>query len=222
MWIIRNNVIYNWGGNNIYGGEAGNYNIVNNYFKYGPSTNKTVRYRIVNPSKTETLNFGKYYVDGNYVDGANDVSKNNWLGIHMPKEGTEADKRALVQAKAFAAESIPEQTAKDAYEEVLKHVGASFRRDTLDERIINDVKNRTGRIIDVQGGYPHGTAYEITINAWPALKSLPAQADTDKDGMPDEWEEKNKLNKADATDANKTTLHEFYTNIEVYLNTLVK
>lgn len=219
---FRNNVIYNWEHNTVYGGEAGIYNIVNNYYKYGPSTSKNVRHRIINPSKTKTLNFGKWYVDGNYVDGANDVSKNNWLGIHMPEEGTEADKSALAQDKAFTAEIIPAQTALEAYEEVLQHVGASFRRDTMDERIINDLKNRTGRIVDVQGGHPHGTAYELTVNAWPVLKSLPAPADIDKDGMPDQWEEKNGLNPADATDATKTTLHEFYTNIEVYLNILVK
>ncbi len=60
-----NNVIYNWGGNNIYAGEGGYYNITNNYFKYGPSTNKNVRSRIVNPGKTETIGFGKWYVNGN-------------------------------------------------------------------------------------------------------------------------------------------------------------
>lgn len=219
---FRNNVIYNWGHNNVYGGEAGNYNIVNNYYKYGPSTSKAVRYRIANPSRTATIGFGQWFVNGNYVDEANDVSKNNWLGIHMPKEGTEADKKALVQDKAFAAESIPVQTAIEAYEAVVKQGGASFRRDTMDERIINDVKNRTGRIIDVQGGFPHGTGYELTTNAWPALKSLPAPPDTDKDGMPDEWEKKNGLNPTDATDAKKETLHKFYTNIEVYINSLVK
>lgn len=219
---FRNNVIYNWGHNNVYGGEAGNYNIVNNYYKYGPSTSKAVRYRIANPSRTATIGFGQWFVNGNYVDEANDVSKNNWLGIHMPKEGTEADKKALVQDKAFAAESIPLQTAIEAYEAVVKQGGASFRRDTMDERIINDVKNRTGRIIDVQGGFPHGTGYELTTNAWPALKSLPAPPDTDKDGMPDEWEKKNGLNPTDATDAKKETLHKFYTNIEVYINSLVK
>ena len=219
---FRNNVIYNWGHNNVYGGEAGNYNIVNNYYKYGPSTSKAVRYRIVNPSKTATVGFGKWFVNGNYVDEAKDVSKNNWLGIHMPKEGTEADKKTLVQDKAFQAEAIPVQTAIEAYEAVLKYTGASFRRDTMDERIINDVKNRTGRIIDVQGGFPHGTGYELTTNAWPALKSLPPPPDTDKDGMPDEWEKKNGLNPTDATDAKKETLHKFYTNIEVYINSLVK
>jgi pectate lyase len=71
----RNNVIYNWGGNTIYAGEGGDYNIINNYFKYGPNTNKSVRYRIVNPGKNETIGFGKWYVNGNYVDEANDGIK---------------------------------------------------------------------------------------------------------------------------------------------------
>jgi pectate lyase len=218
----RNNVIYNWGGNNIYAGEGGNYNLVNNYFKYGPSTSKSVKFRIVNPGKRETpfIGFGKYYVDGNYVDEANDVSKNNWLGIHMGNGGTDTDKKEAVLDKPHPTTPIAVQTAKDAYEAVLSYVGASFKRDTLDERIINDVKNRTGRFIDVQGGFPHGTEYKATVNAWPALKQLAAPADSDKDGMPDEWEKKKGLNPADAGDASKVSLHKFYSNIEVYINEL--
>lgn len=219
---FRNNVIYNWGGNNVYGGEAGHYNIINNYYKYGPSTNKNVRYRIVNPSKTETIPFGKWYVDGNYVDDAKDVTKNNWLGIHMGNGGTEADKKEAVMDKPFPAETIPMQSALEAYEAVLKFVGASFKRDTLDERIIQNVKNRTGGFIDVQGGFPHGTAYELTINAWPSLQSLPAPADTDKDGMPDDWEKKNGLNPEDPSDASSYKLSKSYTNIEVFINSIAK
>ncbi len=66
---FRNNVIYNWQHNNVYGGEGGMYNMQNNYFKYGPVTNKNVRSRIVNPSKVENQPFGQFYVAGNYVDG---------------------------------------------------------------------------------------------------------------------------------------------------------
>ncbi len=218
----RNNVIYNWGSNNIYAGEGGNYNIINNYFKYGPATSKSVRSRICNPGKNETIGFGKWYVNGNYVDEADDVTDNNRLGVHMGNGGTEADKKETVAEEAFPAETIPEQSAVEAYEAVLKYAGASCRRDTLDLRIINDIKNRTGSFIDVQGGYPHGTPYELTINAWPVLKSLPAPADTDKDGLPDDWEKRNGLNPAGALDASQYKLDKNYTNIEVYLNSLVK
>lgn len=221
---FRNNVIYNWGGNNIYAGEGGNYNLVNNYFKYGPSTSKSVKFRIVNPYKREApfIPFGKYFVEGNYVDEAMDITKNNYLGIHMEKAETEAAKKEAVINNPHPAIAIPVQTAKDAYEAVLFYVGASFKRDTLDERIINDVKNRTGRFIDVQGGFPHGTEYEKTINAWPSLKSLPASVDSDKDGMPDDWEKKKGLNPADGSDASKISLHTYYSNIEVYINELMK
>lgn len=219
----RNNVIYNWGSNNIYAGEGGNYNIVNNYFKYGPSTNKNVRFRIVNPGKRETpfIPFGKYYVEGNYVDGADDVSGNNWRGIHMGNGGTEGDKKESVIDKPHTAESIVQQTANDAYKSVLEKAGCSLpARDTLDQRIVDDVKKRTGKFIDVQGGFPHGTEYELTVNAWPGLKSVPAASDTDKDGIPDEWEKKNGLNPNDPNDAPGYKLDKHYTNIEMYINSL--
>jgi len=51
---------------------------------------------------------------------------------------------------------------------------------------------------------------------------LPAPVDTDKDGMPDDWELKNGLKPTDSADASKRNLHSFYTNIEVYINQLIK
>ena len=219
----RNNVIYNWGGNNVYAGEGGTYNIVNNYYKYGPSTAANAKAKVVNPyKKPPGIPFGKFYVAGNYVDGSLEVTANNWLGVTM-NNGTEADAVAAKLDAPFIAAGIQTSSAAAAYTAVLKNVGAIFpERDTLDERIINDVKNRTGRFIDVQGGFAHGTAYELTVNAWPALRSLPAPVDTDKDGMPDSWEKKNGLNVTNAADASAYTLNSNYTNIEVYLNSLVK
>lgn len=218
----RNNVIYNWGSNNIYAGEGGTYNIVNNYFKYGPNTNKNVRYRICNPGKNETIGFGKWFANGNYVDESNAVTKDNYLGVDMGNGGTEDDKKICVQSQPFPALELPAETAADAYSAVLKNAGASYKRDTLDERIVRDVTGRTGSFIDVQGNYPHGTEYEKTVNAWPALKSLPAQKDSDKDGIPDEWETKQGLNPNDAADAPGYNLDKYYTNIEVYINSLLR
>jgi len=221
---FQNNVIYNWGGNNIYGGEGGHYNIVNNYFKYGPVTKSTVRYRIVNPNKEETKNipFGRYYVSGNYVDGAPDVTKDNYKGIHMGNNGTDDDKKNTVMAAPFSTVELPAQPASEAYRAVLERAGAVLpERDTMDRRIINDVKHRTGALIDVQGHYPHGTPYEKTVTAWPFLKQVPAPRDTDNDGLPDEWEKAHHLAPDDRRDAEAFTLDKNYSNIEVYINGLV-
>ncbi len=54
-------------------------------------------------------------------------------------------------------------------------------------------------MIDVQGGYALGTFYENTVNAWPYLKSVTPATDTDKDEMPNEWENKKGLNSYFAT-----------------------
>ncbi|MGJ7031286.1 pectate lyase family protein [Niabella hirudinis] len=220
---FRNNVIYNWGGNNIYGGEGGHYNIVNNYFKYGPSTKETVRYRIVNPYKEEKKNipFGRYYVNGNYVDGAPGITRDNYKGIQM-NNGTETDKKNASATEPFSVEPLPEQEATAAYQAVLEKAGALLpKRDTLDQRIVNDVKNRKGAFIDVQGHYPHGTLYEKTVDAWPFLEQAPAPADTDSDGIPDAWEKAHRLNPRDPGDAAIFTLNSSYSNIEVYINGLV-
>jgi hypothetical protein len=102
---------------------------------------------------------------------------------------------------------------------VLSHVGASYKRDTLDERIIQDVVQRRGKIIDVQGNFPHGTEYEKTVVAWPFLKTAPALLDTDEDGMPDDWELKMGLNPNKKDDPLYGISKEF-TNIEMYLNSI--
>jgi hypothetical protein len=51
---------------------------------------------------------------------------------------------------------------------------------------------------------------------------LPAAPDKDQDGMPDQWETKHTLNPDDASDAAAYTIDKQYTNIEVYLNGLVR
>jgi hypothetical protein len=219
----RNNVIYNWGNNNVYGGEGGNYNLVNNYYKSGPSTNKNVRFRIVNPSRqlNPVIDYGRFFVQGNYVDGNVETTSNNYLGVHMGNEGTEEDKKKAVVTSAFPVETITTETAEQAFASVLNKAGAVLpRRDTLDQRIINNVRDKTGRIIDVQGGFPHGTPYEQTVSAWPKLNSLPAPTDSDRDGMPDDWEKLKGLDPA-IDDSGNFKLSKTYTNIEVYLNGLV-
>lgn len=225
---FRNNVIYNWGGYSTNGGDGGNYNVVNNYYKYGPSTGTgtsvsvPVRGMIVQPSKTTgttPIPYGKFYVAGNYVDGYNAINNNNWLGVSM-SGGVQADTTLAKATTEHDIAPVTTHTALEAYDLVLQFAGASLKRDTLDERIANDVRNRTGRIIDVQGGYPHGTPYASTVNAWPTLNSTTAPTDTDHDGMPDTWETANSLNPNDASDRGIFAANG-YTNLENYLNSLI-
>lgn len=216
----RNNVIYNWGHNNTHAGEGGRYNIVNNYYKYGPSTLNGVKFQLLNPFNRKDIPYGKFYVAGNYIDGATDVSRNNWLGVKVGN-GKDDPTQAKLEIP-FDIVSVTTQTAEEAYQLVLQKAGAALpKRDTLDQRIIGNVKSRTGALIDVQGNFPHGTAYEQTVGAWPTLKSAPAPKDADQDGMPDEWEKKHGLNPADGNDASGYTLDKQFTNIEKYLNELV-
>ncbi|NTS40372.1 pectate lyase [Flavisolibacter sp. BT320] len=218
---FRNNVIYNWSTNNVYAGEGGRYNIINNYYKPGPATKKTVQDRLLNPyHKLPQLDFGKFYLAGNVIEGAAAVTADNWKGVVI-NNGSESDKQKAKMEAAFGAIPITTQSAEDAYRQVLKWAGASFRRDTLDARIIRDVQKGEGRIIDVQGGYPHGTPYEKTVNAWPTLRATAAPKDSDRDGMPDAWERDRGLDPANGSDAAANTLHRFYTNIEMYINGLL-
>lgn len=217
---LRNNVIYNWGINTVYGGEGGNYNVVNNFYKYGPNTGSGVRYRIANPSFTTTIPYGKWYINGNYVDGSSANTANNWSGVVMQSNVAADTSLSKVTTPFDIGYPLTTETALEAYESVLQKAGSVLpNRDTLDQRIVNDVRNRTGRIIDVQGGYPHGTPYDQTVNAWPALNSTAAPTDTDHDGMPDSWETANSLNPNDAGDRNVVAANG-YTNLENYLNSL--
>jgi hypothetical protein len=224
---FRNNLLYNWGIYNTNGGEGGNYNIVNNYYKFGPSTSTgsnagvSIKYMIINPYKqtSPALPYGKYFVDGNYVDGNATITSDNWRGAAM-SGGSLADTSQSKVDTPFDLGSVTTQNAVDVYELVLQNAGCTKpNRDTLDQRIVNDVRNRTGRLIDVQGGYPHGTPYNQTVNAWPTLNSTTPPVDTDHDGMPDTWETNHGSNPNDATDRNIIDSNG-YTKLENYLNSL--
>jgi hypothetical protein len=218
---FNNNVLYNWQHNSVYGGEAGKYNMQNNYYRPGPSTSGSVAKRIVNPTVNETRGLGVFFVDGNIVDGNEAVSKTNRLGIEFDSKITESQKANAIASVPFQTDAINLQNAKAAYISVLNYVGASYKRDTLDQRLIQDVVQRRGKIIDVQGNYPHGTEYEKTVNAWPALNNAPALLDTDNDGMPDAWEQTKGLDPYKANDKNYE-LSKLYTNIEMYLNSIAQ
>ena len=227
---FRNNVIYDWGSYSTNGGEGGNYNMVNNYYKYGPATSTgssvgvPIKSMLMNPGRTTTapvLPYPHVYLSGNYVDGYPAVTSRNWLGV-IPFGGTRADTAQMKMTTPFNLLAVPTQTAPDAYTAVLAQAGCVLpARDVLDQRIINDVRNRTGGLIDVQGGFPaHVTPYSVSQVAWPVLTCGAAPADTDHDGMTDAYELANGLNPNNATDRQNVAANG-YTNLGNYLNGIV-
>ncbi|WP_159517974.1 T9SS type A sorting domain-containing protein [Sunxiuqinia indica] len=220
---FRNNVIYNWGFNSCYDGTASYINWVNNYYKAGPGTESSKRKRIFQLSDEDIASEGSnspedsknyetsLYAEGNYVVGYSAVTADNWNGgIDFMNGATEEKNRVYVP---FDFPAITEQTAEDAYPLVLSGAGASLVRDTIDKRIVKEVFTGTVTygnlgIIDSQ----------TDVGGWPSLNSSTTLKDTDQDGMPDDWEEKNGLNLNDPNDRNDDLNGNGYTNLEEYLN----
>ena len=232
---IRNNVIYNWGGNSCYGGDGMNVNMVNNYWKPGPGTSKNTKERILSTGRSlDTASplygiWGKYYVDGNYVDGSPRTTQDNWTyGVFSQFHGsqlpvTEANKDDLKIETPHPFAEITTHAATKAYELVLDHAGANLFRDAVDKRAVDDTRSGTASIMNGGNGSTNGYIdTQTAAGGWPELPTETAPVDTDADGMPDTWETEKGLNPANATDGNLKTLDAGYTNIEVYINTIVK
>lgn len=218
MTDMSNNVIYNWGFASSYGGGEGSYNVRNNYYKYGLNTYQSVRSQLF--GEVGSAYDTNIYIGGNFMDGNASVTGNNWLGVQKVLD-SEAKLAAPINVRGDDEEISDEQygfyeavSSQEAYERVLADSGATLpKRDAIDARVINDVRNRTGQHINSPkevGGYAE---HPLTLST---------VADQDKDGMDDVWEQANGLSAADSEDGSTVTLSpEGYTNLEVYLNALV-
>ncbi|WP_167607248.1 T9SS type A sorting domain-containing protein [Maribellus sediminis] len=227
---FRNNVIYNWGGNSGYAGEGGRYNMVNNYYKAGPaSSNKS---RIFQPYPDNGSNsqpagvYGTFFVDGNYMTASSQVTNDNWLGINMHSSfSTYAPGVTLEDIKSDAeydAGEVTTHSAELAFERVLDFVGASLARDSVDIRITHEAS--TGTVTYPNGGNGSSNGLIDTqdaVGGWPVLQTGNAPADSDGDGMPDDWETANGLLPNDPSDAQLKSVDGVYPNVEVYINSLV-
>lgn len=216
---FRNNVIYNWGDNSSYGGEAlGKYNIVNNYFKSGPATKSNIRYKITQVDKDGSATYapghGSYFIKDNYVFGSQSVTDNNWSGVTYASGVTQTAARVN---EPFAYLPVAEHTAEVAFEKVLTYGGASLVRDAIDTRISDEVRNGTATFSGSVSKRPGIIDKPSDVGGWPVYQSATAPVDSDNDGIPDGWLAANYPGKK-STDLNE----QGYTYLEVYLNSLVE
>ena len=247
---MRNNVIYNFGGNGCYGGEGMNVNIVNNYYKPGPGSPTDKKgYRIAGigirtntyvntyPAYAPALHhWGKYYITGNYNSKYPQLNQDNWTyGVinQIDASGcdgtfTQETKDSIKLAEPIDYILTTTHSAADAYDRVLDFAGASLHRDSFDELMVSDTRN--GKATYTGSGLSKGfvnsqddnkpSDADASWSAWPTLASKEAPKDTDGDGMPDEWELANALDPTNPNDG-KTIGADGYSNLENYLNSLV-
>ena len=221
----RNNVVYNWGNANAcYGGEVNinggvsQVNIVNNFYKPGPAQPDQLKFVHASYQAENSKGTGQWYVEGNVMDTYKSLTKKNERGVDLEEAGF--PKGAMSETPFPVAIALPLETAEAAYASVLKFAGAYLPvRDAVDERVIRETKDKTAKGNGVFGK-PGIIDSPGAVGGWPEYKSVAAAADTDNDGIPDEWEKKKGLNPNDPSDRNKKD-SSGYTMLEVYLNELV-
>ncbi len=209
---FRNNVVYNWaGGHPGYNADSSSisrYNFVGNVSIRGVESSGDKAF------KEDAVDAYAYWSGNAHGSsyGTIAVPSDQWSLVTF--NGFTSGEIAAYKARSYEIpmEPVTTTSASQALTDVLAGAGASFpSRDSVDTRIVNDVINGTGSSIENTGP-----------GSWPTLDSLPAPADTDHDGMPDDWETANGLNLNDAADRNYYDLSVNYTNLEVYLYSLVE
>ena len=204
----------------------------------GIRTTEYTKHDTDNPNQWDVMwhVWGDYYVDGNVNSKYSQVTDDNWTyGIYNQIDNSKVDYTFTEETKDTMRMEYPidyapvtTHTAEMAFEKVLEYAGASLHRDNLDETIVSDTRNGettyTGKdcklgIINSQDDLKPADAGD-DWSAWPELKSEKTPTDSDGDGMPDEWEKANGLNPEDAADGKQTNA-DGYTNLEVYMNSLV-
>ncbi len=281
---FRNCVMYNAQGTCYGGPGGGQINIVNNYYKAGPS--HSLKGTTLNGLKVD-ISTGKergsqdritlvtlstqsnsdknhpelydmtsrYYINGNTTETTKGQKTENkdWTGIsydngipslngeyYSPDANNfygDAVAHTTISGKSCVkikmdnpapTGQVTTHSAAEAYEKVLAYVGASLYRDEIDARYMEEAKTGTATYKGSITNSPGIIDKVSDVNGYTednfGTGSRPDGFDTDKDGIPDEWEKANGLNPNDASDALTCSLDKkgYYTNIEVYANSLVE
>lgn len=247
---FRNNVIYNWGSNNTYGGEGYGHgkgtgiNVIGNCYKPGPSSTDRAYFFDAYAVYASCSSCGKnieegyplLYLEGNLHTAHSDISADNASGIYWHNKdghtgyGETSDVEFAIKAADGKPCSVTTHTASDAFDAVCAYGGCSLKRDKVDARNASDAQKGSGKIIDCVTATSGKVSVEGEFGyTWPQLRATEeelarASADRDADGIPDWYENLLGLDPADASDANAISIdrHGRYTNLEMYLHYLVK
>ncbi len=211
-----NNVIYDWRNHASYGGETGQFNVINNYYKPGSESKRIGKF--LQPY-AEDHGYGSFYVSGNVVESQRAVNKENILGIDMKDRGNFDSISAPIPFTIVG--DLRAESAKKAFKSVLAYAGASLHRDPVDVRIVQETKHGTTTFIGSHENIAGIIDSQADVGGWPELKTTTASEDSDEDGIPNNWELKNKLDPNNPADAQQMT-KSGYTMLETYINQICK
>ncbi len=182
-------------------------NWIGNYHKKGPDSTSSSDLKVV-PAESGTYSGGaQVYVHGNIGPSrtSDTQADSNWV---------DSGSRKFIVTTPANAPAVTTTDAQTAYTSVLNDAGNSRgldcngswynRRDAIDARVVNDVRNGTGHIIDDPS----------QVGGWITPASGVACADGDHDGMPDAWEARYGLNAGSAADGAADSDGDGYTNLE--------
>ncbi len=211
---FRNCLNYNWEGESNIGGMK--INIVGNYYKPGPTSNAT---KPPIKIKEEDSTQAQGYMAGNvFASMPSGFTSDNYTAVTYNNTGkymstTRAAWEHPTEFSMGEFKPTVTQSAQSAYDVNLQYAGCSLVRDTVDVRVIQNIVNGAGQIINSQAD----------VGGWDPYpgEQRPFDWDTDQDGMSDAWEEANGLNPHDPADRNGDRNEDGYTNLEEYLNSLV-
>jgi pectate lyase len=176
-------------------GGMGKFDVVGNYFKYGPNTQESCSDYREGPVKLEAGIDA--YLDDNY-----------WIPKGLAPTTEVLANRANICSLVTESHDFPAvtmHTAQEAYDVVLDKVGA-WPRDAMNTRTVEEVRNGTG---------------QLRKDDDPLIQNGPEPPDdTDMDGMPDDWETRMGLDPNNYDDNTGDHDGDGYTNIEEYINDL--
>ena len=198
------------------------WDMTSRYFIKGNQVNSDANYDWTNVSYDGgvfTINGEKYCLDKNHYYGE---------GVTYVKNSNGDDCVKIKLDEPTYTGEVTTHTAATAFNKVLSYAGASLDRDEVDERYMTEARNGTATYSGSKTGKKGRIDLVADVNGYTEANfptgSRPEGFDTDNDGIPDAWETANGLNPNNASDGNTYTLDPkgFYTNIEVYANSLVQ
>ncbi|NOR19666.1 MAG: hypothetical protein GQ538_06215 [Xanthomonadales bacterium] len=199
---VINNLIYGWGKDAPTRNAAtpAIFHVLNNFYHSGPISRQDEIY-----IDDDTQSGSSFCVEGNLTDDVR-VSPEPFPSRILNRNNYPID-----TFPQFTASGISMDPTLDVFNLVLNNAGAITPvRDAVDTRVVTQVTNRTGSIIDSQA----------EVGGWPVYNPGTALTDSDHDGMPDSWETLQGLDPFDTSDRNNQA-PSGYTWIEEYINGLI-